>query len=76
MDPAKTVFDRKNRLVCFFTYNGQFDEISGAFAVQNDGVVYRGLEFKVNVSDVTHVESWQVNAGIGDAEGHNIVEQI
>jgi hypothetical protein len=44
--------------------------------MQKHSIVNRGLKFKVDVSNVAHVVGRKVDAGVRDAESHDIVEQV
>lgn len=58
------------------TVYGDFYVISWASAVDYHGVFSGCFELEVNVTAVAHVEGWQVDCGVDDSEGHNVVEQI
>lgn len=44
--------------------------------MQKHRVVNRGLKLKVDVANVTHVVGGKVDAGVRDAESHDVVEKV
>jgi hypothetical protein len=44
--------------------------------MQKHSVVNCGLKFKVDVPNMAHVVGGKVDAGVRDAESHDIVEKV
>lgn len=58
------------------TDDAQFDVIRGTLCVEDYSVLNSGLELQVNVSRVTHVEPGEVDRGISNPEGDDVVEEV
>lgn len=58
------------------THNGDLDVVSGPLSMNETAIALRRLELKEDVPGVTHVETRQVDGGVGFPESDGVVINV